>query len=239
MSNTFFQYGNYRHPDWEMNLMSYRVFVKMSPRNKMLSRVYRLHLRGEIQSTTGSTGITTRLNAILSAYYVQNRDAQFYVNGQLTPHYAFNSDSISGVKVMNIEHPFGDGSEYANRRNIDIVIQSEQEAPESQLVDWQETVRWVGNTSQRDEWFQGFERPRKQRVCKRTVQRIIQSGSAIGWAGYVEPPGPLWPLSEHEDRRSLEFGTPKCMGQTLRLHPSRWTYIHTVGDYTEAFPNIR
>lgn len=232
-----FQYGGYVHPDFEVNLANYTVQTRISPRGKMLSRIYRLHLEGEVLGE--SSEITTRLNGILTAYYQQNQDAKFYVNGALTPHYAFNSNSISGVKVMGISHPVADAAEYAVKRTIHIDLQSEQEDPESQLVDWQETVRWVGNTGPREEWFQGLIRPRKQRLCLATVQQIIQSGSSIGWAGYVLPPGPLLPLSEHQEQRQVELGTPKSFGQALRLYPCQWTYTHAMSNYTEISPNIR
>lgn len=233
-----FTYGGYRHPDWEMNLMQMSVRTRLSPRGKMLSRVMTMHLRGEIQSDSGTGTITTRLNDILTAYYVQNQDAKFFVNGSLTPHQFPNALSISGNKVMEISHPFGDAAEYANRRTVDIVIQSEFEDPESQLVQWDESVQWVSNTGPRDEWFQGFFRARKQRICRRTIQTIIQNGSSIGWAGYVLPPGPLLPLIEHQEQRVVKLGHPRSIGQALRLYPCSWSYTHQTDLYTETAPNI-
>lgn len=233
-----FQYGGYTHPDWEMNLMQMSVRTRISPRGKMLTRVMTMHLRGEIQTTVGTGDITSRLDAILTAYYVQNQDAKFYVNGSLTPHQFPNGLSISGNKVMEISHPFGDGTEYANRRTIDIVIQSEFEYAESQLVQHDESIQWVSTTGARDEWFQGFDRPRKQRICKRTVQHIVQSGSSIGWAGYHLPPGPLLPLYEHQEQRVVKLGHPRQFGQALRLYPCSWTYVHATDLYTETHPNI-
>lgn len=233
-----FQYGGFVHPDWQMNLMTMQVRTRVSPRGMMLSRVMNMHLRGEIQTVIGTDDITSQLNAILDAYYVQNQDAKFFVNGSLTPHQFPNGESISGNKVMQISHPFGDGSEYANRRTIDIVIQSEFEDPESQLVQWDESVQFISNTGPRDEWFQGFVRARKQRICKRTVETIIQAGSSIGWAGYALPLGPLLPLSEHQEQRTVRLGHPRCIGQALRLYPCSWSYTFQMDNYTETAPNI-
>jgi hypothetical protein len=235
----FARYGGYQHDNWEMNLARYTVRTRLSPRGKMVSRIYRMELEGEIQSTTGPAGITTKLNAILAAYHVQNQDALFYVDGVLTPHILPQSNSVSGVKVLGISHDHGDGTEYANRRRVNIVIQSEKEEVESQLYDWQETVRWIGTTGPRYEWVQGFRRPRRQRVCLRTPMMLVQSGFSVGWAGYVEPPGPLYPLIEMEERRVIDPGTPKSLGNGLRLFPTRWSYTHITDTQTQGFPNIR
>lgn len=235
MADTYLQWGGYRHPDWEMNLASYTKRARISPRGRIISYIYTMRLEGEILAT-GATDITTRLQQVINAYLAQNQDAKFYVDGVLTPHQLPNSFSVTGNKVIEFSHPRGDAAEYAVKRTVAVVLQGEYEDPESQLFDWHETIRWIGDCGPRDDWFAGFVRPVRQEVCQATTMRIVQSGMAIGWAGYVIPPGPAWPLIEHRPLREIDPGTPRFLGQGHRLYPIRWTYIHETDAYTETFP---
>lgn len=235
----YMRYGSYQHPDWEMNLAQFSMRTRFSPRGRTISRIYTMRLEGEVQSSTGPDGITSRLQEIINAYFVQNQDAQFYVDGSLTPHYLPNSDSISGVKVLELAHMNGDAAEYANKRTLTVVLQSEQEDVESQLIQWDETVQIVGTCGPRYDWFVGFERPKRVLSAKRTLQTIIQTGSAIGWAGYVLPPGPLYPLLEQQELRDIKPGQPRQMGQALRLFPVRWSHTFISDAPLSPIPNIR
>ncbi len=235
MADTYLQWGGYRHPDWEMNLASYTKRARLSPRGRIISYIYTMRLEGEILAD-GVTPITTRMNQIAAAYIVQNQDAKFYVDGVLTPNQLLNGGSVTGNKVIEMSNPRGDAAEYANKRCMAVVLQGEYEDAESQLIDYEETIQMVGDCGPRDEWFGGFIRPVRQEICKATTMHIVQSGRAVGWAGYVLAPGPVWPLIEHRERRSVEYGTPQFLGQAHRLYPSRWTYIHETNAYTETFP---
>ena len=238
-TDSYAVFGGYRHDAWEMNLAEYTVHTRLSRRGKMITRIYRCVLDGEIISTTGPAGITTKLNQILTAYYRQNQDLEFYVDGDPTPHRLPSGLSISGTKVLEIAHLVGGAGQYNNRRNLRIVLQMEKEEPESQLIEWGETVKWIGTTGPRDTWYQGFLRPRRQRVCQRTVQTLVQSGYSVGWAGYVQPTGCMFPLLELQDRRIIVPGTPQNSGQALRMYPVQWTYSMATDSYTEGFPFAR
>lgn len=238
MADTYLQWGGLRHPDWEMNLASYVARARLSPRGRVVSYIYTMQLEGQIQAT-GAAAINARLQGIITAYHTQNQDARFYVDGVLTPHQLINNLSSTGNKVVQFGHPRGDAAEYANKRTLSVIIQGEYLDPESQLYDWQETIRWVGDTGPRAEWVQHFQGVELQEVCQATSMRIQQRGRATGILGYVLPPGPAWPGIEHRPYRVIDVGAPKFLGQIHGLYQSEWSYEMETDAYTETFPTPR
>ena len=254
MSVSFFRYGDYQHPDNEVNLVRFEVLNLRSRRQQLYAKLYRMHVSGEIQETT-TQGIKDRVDELILAYYFDKKGpAEFWVNGIMTPHRLTNDigqASMSGVRVVQRSWPHGRPSEWANSRNFTIVLEELQDTTtvtlsdgqtnngvEPMVLEWQQTIRWVGNTGPL--WAMRMTQvdlPRGELVYPFTPETLIQEGSSLGWLGYVAPPGPiLGPLLEHMDRRVIDVGTPTHQGLSFAYYPTSWHYEFETNAYTEVFP---
>lgn len=238
---TYFAYGSFRHEAGQVNLTRMNIAYKHSPRGRRLSRVMTMFLQGEICGDSQSS-LTTQINQLISAYSVDYQNAGLYLDdGSLSPHQLPNDtpECISGVRVMQRSWPKGGPSEYATARTFSVTLQAEYADFESDLVQWEETLEYIGNCGPRYEILETYDGPYSLLTATRTAQRIIQSGSAVGFRGYVLPPGSLFPLNEHQDRRRVKVGSPKYVGRGFAYYPTAWSYYHTMGSPVEAYPNIR
>lgn len=238
----YFRYGSYTHPAGEVNLARYLVREKKSNRGRRISLIHTMFLEGEI-CAYGQAAITARIEQLIDTYSVNYQDAALYQDdGQPTPHSLFNGrpDCISGVRVVQRSWPKGDGAEYATGRTFSITIEAEFDAAESQIIAYEESITIVGNCGPRIEVVElATGAPVLQVLNQKTAQRIIQSGSSIGYGGYVLPFGSLYPTFEHVDRRIEKPGTPAFQGQGYRYYPFQWTYFHSLAIPQTPIPTPR
>jgi hypothetical protein len=237
----FARYGNFQHPANEVNIARMDVRARYSPRLLRTSLIFTIYLEGELLADTQAT-INDKIVALANAYSVDGLDFGFYRDdGTVTSHRLPSNDpaSITGVRVINRSWPQGDAAEFAVKRTFAITLQAEYTSADSQLWAWQESVEFIGNCGPRFEVIETYEGPIVQQLALRTSMKIIQSGSAIGYAGYVMPPGPLLPGIEHQEQRRVSLGSAKRQGRLALFYPSSWVYTHTAGLYTETFPVTR
>lgn len=238
----FFRYGDFTHPAGEVNLTRFNIRGLFGPRGQRLKTVYTMFLDGEI-CADGPAAITTRIAELVEVYSHNYRDAGLYLDdGTLTPHHLQSNrfDCISGVKVIQRSWPEGGPTEYATGRKYSITLEAEFDDADSQVVEWQEQVAVVGNCGPRIEVVEVSQGPPLlQLLNQRTAQRIIQSGSSIGYEGYVESFGPLYPTFEHVDQQLIRRGTPKAQGRGYRFFPLQWTYYHSLAIPQTPLPTIR
>jgi hypothetical protein len=231
-------YGGHTHPDNEVNLVRTDFRTQLSPRGKKLNFQATFHLFGEIQGT-GSTLTTNARNTML-AYHSDYRDFRYTVDGVLAHEMlSSSSDCISGVRVIHRSFPKGDAAELATKRTFSVTLQATYDTSEDDLVFWQERIDYIGNTGPRYEIIETFNGPISVLTATRTVQRIIQSGKAVGYFTYVLPPGPYAPGNEHEDQRRVSLTSGTNVGQAIRFFTTDWHYFYSFGTYTELFPQSR
>lgn len=231
-------YGGFTHPDNEVNLVRADYRVQLSPRGRRLNTVVSFHLFGEIIDT-GSSLITAARNTML-AYNSDYRDFRYTVGG-VEAHSMLNSspDNISGVRVVHRSFAKGDAAELATKRSFSITLQATYDTCEDDLVYWQESIHYIGNTGPSYDIVQTFNGPISVLTALSTPQRIIQKGKAVGYFGYILPPGPYLPNAEHQDQREVELTGGTNVGQAARFYQTEWCYRHTTGIYTEIFPQVR
>lgn len=231
-------YGGYTHADNEVNLVRADYRTQLSPRGRKLNTVVTFHLFGELIGT-GSSLITAATNLML-AYQNDYRDFRYTVDGTQA-HALLNGspDNISGVRVVHRSFAKGDAAELATKRSFSIDLRATYDTSEDDLVYWQESVRYIGNTGPSYEVIQTFTGPYSQLTAMSTPQRIIQKGKAVGYFGYVLPPGSYLPASEHQDQREVELTGGTQLGQAARFYTTEWVYRHSTGVYTEIFPQVR
>jgi hypothetical protein len=235
------KYGNHQHDANEVNIARMDVRARYSPRLLKTSLIFTIYLEGELLADTQAT-INDKIGTLINAYSVDGQDFGFYRDdGTITHHRLINSDpaAITGVRVINRSWPQGDAAEFAVKRTFSITLQAEYTAADSQIFAWEETVELIGNCGPRYEIVETYDGPVVQQLALRTSMKIIQSGSAIGYGGYVMWPGPLLPSLEHQELRRHSWGSAKRQGRLTLYYPSSWLYTHSSGIYREPVPVTR
>lgn len=225
---SYFQYGSYAHPAGEVNLTRVDVRNIHSGRGQLQHVLYTMYLQGEICAADASA-VTTRINEITAAYRYEGYDAGLYLDsGTVTSHFlqSNHSNNISGNRIIQgPSFPKGGPEEYATGRTFSITIQALFASPESQILEYTESIQYVGTGGPQI----GVRRfpvgpPQAYIICQQTEQRIVQSGRSLGFGGYVFPYGPLYPNYEHTDQRVYQLGTPRFHGQQFSEYPMQWAF---------------
>src|SRR5690606_9658498 len=111
-------------------------------------------------------------------------------------------------------------------RTFSVTLEAEYADVDDQVVSWSESLRFVGNCGPVWQPVTTWSGIMPYTSAPRSVQRIVQSGSATGFQGYILPPGSLFPDIEHQHLRDIELGSGKMQGRLACYYPSRWSYIH-------------
>lgn len=244
----YFKYGGYLHPKNEVVLAGFLVHPVYSDRGRRTSMMYEMHLKGEIcindpSITTPAqmqAAIKVRINEIIDAYRLNYQDAMFLHDDGVTPtpHCLLNSNSLSGVQLITRSWPKGDQAEYATSRTFHLAFRSEQLDPESELVYYHETLRFIGTGGPRyvvTDTATGP--PRYDLVNLRTHQTITQVGTAVGLEGYpLVDIYPLYPQWEHLERREYILGTPRSRRNGWTHYPIQWAYHFSLPTGTNGAP---
>jgi hypothetical protein len=231
-------YGSYVHSENECNLVRLGYRNQLSPRGKRLNAVVTFYLAGEIQDT--GTALFNKITALGNAYRQDYGNFTYSIDGVITHSLLSNTaDCVSGVRVLNISLPKGDGAELAVKRTYSIVLQAIYDQAETELVSWRESIHYVGNTGPRYAIIETYNGPVSLLTHLRTAQRITQVGEAVGYTAHVLPPGPQLPQSEHQDQRRVTLTGGVSLGQQSRFYGTSWEYNMTLGVYTEIYPQTR
>lgn len=231
-------YGGYVHADNECNLVRISYRNQLSPRGKRLNAVVTFYLHGEIQDT--GTALFNKITALGNAYRQDYGNFTYAIDGVITHSLLSNTaDCISGVRVLDISLPKGDGAELAVKRTYSIVLSATYDQAETELVSWQESIHYIGNTGPRFEIIETFNGPIAVLTALSTAQRITQVGKAVGYTSLVLPPGSYAPQNEHQDQRRVTLTGGVNVGQQSRYYTTEWQYHHTFGTYTELYPQTR
>lgn len=226
---SYFQYGGYTHENGEVDLTRMTINYAHSPRGLRMERTDTLYLQGEIM-VDGAAAVLTRAQEIINAYDVDYGNARLYLDDDTPTPHGLDNDSpfnVTGVKVIDRSWPKGGAEELANMRTFKVTLEATFADNESQLLQWEETLQFIGTGGPAFDVIRTFNGPYKQLTALATEQRIIQYGSAVGYTAYVEPPPPLFPEDEHLDRRVITPGTGKQRGRLATFYPISWQYHFT------------
>lgn len=242
MGLTYFKYGNYTHPEGEVNLIRYDVQNKLSPRGFRLSAVHTMHIGGTLLGDT-QAALLTRAAEIIDNYSYDDYDAILYDNDGNASRYAMYTNqgtNLTGVRVIQKSWPKGGYEELATARTFSVTLQAEFDEVYDQVVSFRERLRFIGTGGPRIYALDLAEdAPILQQVNAYTHQKIVQVGSAVGWAGYPTYPGPVFssPVLEHEDQREVELVGPEMMGKLYRGYEASWRYEFSAASAQVAVPN--
>lgn len=222
----FFRYGNYTHASNSVALRSVRREVVRNRRNFRQAIRHTWDLSGVlIPASASSSAITTLANTLQNAYS-DGRDAGLYEDdGTPTIHVWRNGATIGGVRVVSLSFPDGVGAAYVTQLRFAITLMAEFPDVEGNLIQYDEALVFIGNAGPVFAWQVPIVgEPIRQRISDRSTQRIIQSGTAVGFTGPVAPPPPRWPALELGHLRQVQNGTPVINRQSAQEYPSQWSY---------------
>lgn len=217
-------YGGYTHPDNEVNLVTLDVQTIYSPRNKRLAVRKTVSLYGEILDTS-LANIVARIQAIENAYANDDQDFRYTIDGTLT-HSLLNSGTcLSGVRVLNRpSFPRGDATELVLKRTFSVVLQATYDSAADNLVSWQESVETIGTGGPKFFVVETIIGPIAVYTTLNSAQYYSQTGMAVGYSSYIDPPGPVNTAGEFLDRRRIRNDSARNMGSQLRFYTTRWSY---------------
>lgn len=229
----FVKVGQYPHPINECNLRRMEIKHRLSPRGKRVTKIITLYLEGYLYADTQS-GLTAVISQLIEAYREDYQEIGLYEDdgagniGVRTPHYIDNVGSVSGVRILGRNWPKGAGDEYANKRFFSITAYSEYADAETQLVYWKDSVKVVGTGGPRREVRETWEGPYEYLTAKKTSQRLVRTGQAIGFTAYIKPPGPVDGANEDVWLREIELDSGDNQGLLPCFKTTRWAYYHTL-----------
>ncbi len=217
-------WGGYVHPDNEVNLVTMNVQTRFSPRNKRLSQTKTVSLYGEIQTST-VTAFMARITALENAYSIDGQDFRYTIDGVVTHTLLNSSNCISGVGVVNRSFPRGDGAEFATKRTFSITLQATYDTSETDLVSWTESIETIGTGGPKFLVVETIGGPVAVYTTLNSAQYYHQTGVAVGYVNYPNPPGPVNVPGEFLDRRRITHISGRNMGSQLRFFTTKWSYF--------------
>ena len=229
-----YKYGNFVFDEGECVLNS----VSRTPQRTANGEVW---LQKEVHSCSGEMippsnkttdrarqdWIQGRMRRIELALLQSNVDAgMLNNNGTRSENFLLARVSTSGVKVVGFQYGFAEQSEGLSHRTFSFSVESEYlHAGGPRIFDFKETFSYDGNAGPE---YVAVELdsvpPDIQQVRERTVQRITQSGQAIGIGEYPRFPRPAFSNLPPAQRPQATKGPPTRRGRGDILFPISWRY---------------
>jgi hypothetical protein len=196
-------------------------------------------LEGDSQSDLAS-----QEDALREALLGDRQDFKFLTDaGGVTPVSLLNSESISGVRVVDGPNFPGDtGAEYATVRRFDFEVEAEFviRGTENRVLAFTESVSIVGTGGPVRRFRVPINSPIlvRQQISPRSVIRATQRGQALGHTRWPAVPRPNWPLYELVDQRVIDAQGPRRAGRGFVEFPVSWSYSFESDRPFVGFPNL-
>lgn len=243
----YFRLGNiYTHADNELSLVSTRT-SELDQAGRPVQYNDRWVLNGQIQAT-GGVALLAAQQSLMTAYLDHNVRMQafagLYFTGGTPTSYFWNAfNTLGGIHCpQGPNFPRGDGQQWANARDYEIVLEAEFPAGlQSNTIEWSESVSTQGGGGQRIVGIENrYDRPVLQRVSRSTPVTYIQEGTAKGRYYYPRLPPALVP-------EYLNSPDCYCRRQTPRLRVAggygtqtdyvvSWRYVMILPVFRDAAP---
>lgn len=234
-----FYWGSYVHPAGEVYPAKVERTPLYSDRGVRWATDYRLHVKGDFISTTGTdltpTDVTNRILQMDLAYNDDYKECGFLMDGGLTPHRMANDDiaNLSGNQIIYRSWDHLMPTEYANTRSFSIIVRAIFLHASDYVMSFSETVTKKGTGGATWRLYDTADGPQKVNVLPRSKVFHVQSGTVVGTISRILPPPPLWPLEEQVWQRVIRYSNPKYIGNPRHRKP-----VHYRTDYTYFFERI-
>ncbi len=216
-------YRGYTHADNEINLVAVDYRTSYPPRNRKLVELRRMRITGElIYSDTSS--IVQKANAIVAAYGTDYGDFTYTVGGVLAHSLTNSANCLSGVKVISKNFPSGGPEQLATTRTFGATLQATYDVSEDNIVSWRESVQVTGTGGPLYVITDTLVGPVVDVLAPATAYYYRQSGTAVGFTSYPNPPGPLAAQWEFGHRRTITNTSGVQQGTGIRYYTTSWVY---------------
>lgn len=223
------KWGSYAHAQDEVGIRIHKRSI-FDTFGRRMGMVHNWHIIGAVHGTSQSD-LTTKLNALETAYDSDYLDLKLFLNDGTTEttHVLNNSAVFGGTHVTGfgyMDGPWKMQLEYANLRTFWAMIQGEIRTGTGQYA-WKERVRIKGTGGPKFRYMPRLVgQPIQQTLQTETSFYYIQEGSAVGREAYIAPPGPLYPSIEHVEQREIAYYTPEDM-RTDGTNPQNEKFLTT------------
>lgn len=233
----YWKIGSYQHPTGEVNVVGLHIQPRMTRRGLRRTNFVTITLKGEIVTFAETpalqqAALATRIAEVETAYSYNDQSCGLYHDdGTVTRHRLDQTDpgNLTGNKFAFswVDSP---GGEYASRRTFLVTCTAEFINADSQVLEFHEELRFIGNCGPRQEIVEFYDDPPEVvTVRTQTVQHIIQSGHSLGLQGYIAPASPLWndsgTIIELQHRRVIQAIGPETLGRAPINYGYRWQYF--------------
>lgn len=234
-------YGSYAMTDNAI-IVGSRVGVLKNRGGEMYARLYQYDVEGYVYAS-GQAAISTAMNALETALAKPFQDFVFYHDDSTESAFnLYNNDSISGVTVTDGPNwvKMAHGANFVNAMKFTFTVAAEFPLGNTKnlLLDFSETVVFEGGGPRFSVKECLVAAPQRQQLRAATVYRAMQSGMAVGYRKYPNPPAPLWPAALLEAPK-LEKKSPTLKGRDYEGFGISWQYVFaSPGPLGYADPNF-
>lgn len=230
--------GSHQFADNTVTISNLRKRRKRNRRGGVDRVIETMNLEGVLIASSQSALKTAILD--FEAAMQDGRDvALFHDDNAKSAHFLNNSSSISGVRLVAFDYPKNDGSEYATQRSFTITLEAEYPGNNDGLISFEESLVFLGTGGPKRILIETLTGIQEQITKRRTIQRIIQAGSAMGRNAFPKFPNPLFPRDEAEDRRSIRHAGPTFDGNQYTNYGVNWVYHYETARAVFGNPNFR
>ena len=222
-------YGTYTH---DLNEVAVRIDQQAiyDTFGRRMGEKIRWTLAGILRATS-KAALTTKIQALETAYASDNVNWTLKVDGVDSAHVVTNASTFGGTRVAVApafpnNMPWGGRPEYANMRSYVIVLQCERRIGTG-LYAHRERLLVKGTAASKWRYSpQLVGSPHLQTLQTATSIAYIQQGMSIGRASFPAPSAPLWGGIEHEDLREIEYEGPMDIAYLANeLYMIKWKYF--------------
>ena len=246
MTEMYIQYGSYAHAPGEANLINFIARPLRSARGVQEKVVVEAHVSGQVKANPGDDeyDVANKVQAIENAVSRDGRDwGLYHSDGSPTPHILYTNDSFSltGNQIVHRMFPSSHNGEFSTGRDFSYVVRNTFRATDSNILDYQESIGYIGTTGPKVVWKENKYLPAYYEVDSfRSLQTIKQTGYAITNGTYLIPPPPILPPPfELQHLRGIRRTSPRRWSQGVEGFRIEWNYTFNVPQIFGAFPSIR
>lgn len=212
-------------------IASSQIFSMVNPTTgKAKIHTRALHIEGEVKGAD-QDAVNTQIEALEDAIESlgSSGDVGLTLNDGTTPseHWLDGSNSQGGIRLVNFQWLPCIGTQYATRRNFQLVVEADYLADAANnLIQFEETIRRVGTGGPVFIYQPVLVGPwRKVTIHTQSTYVLVQSGANIGYESLEPPASPLF-SDEHLERRTIDQNTGSWINGKKRNFTRTWSYFY-------------
>jgi hypothetical protein len=256
VTNFLYKYGSFTHEVGSVTDFTWKHRAHNTQRGQRDISLYRITLSGSLLCMTGNTWqeIRDKILALRTAYLTN--DLKFSLINPDGTDSSYRLDPftdpaiLKGPYVAEVDFPTGTIEEMLVKREWKVVLECLRLEPESQIIEYEETVKHYG--SPYGAWASALtlQAVRQYITQFQSTKLIVQEGRSVGLEGYYATgwwngwptfaiPVISDPLLQHMERKEEHLGKPILyppsdmtprLNRKFLYYPGAWKYVYEVAD---------